>query len=199
MGRSQDPGKSAPLTGFVAWLRGVNIGGANRLAMADLRTLFAERGASGVETYIQSGNVAFSAPSEDAPRIAAEVEAKLARDFAVRTKLALVEAASLRRIVDANPFLSRGEDPAKLHVAFFSAPVAPERLAGLDPDRSPPDEFAPGENCLYLFLPLGVARTKLSNAWLDARLGVTTTARNWATAMKMLAIAEAPAAGRKTK
>jgi len=187
------------LTTFVAWLRSVNVGGANRLPMADLRKLFEECGASRVETYIQSGNVAFTAPAEDAPRLGAEVETRLARDFAVTTRLVLVEAAALRRIIENNPFLRRGEDPAKLHVAFFSAPVALERLAGLDPSRSRPDAFAGGENCLYLYLPLGVARTKLSNAWLDARLDVTTTARNWATTTKLLAMAEAVAATRKTK
>lgn len=187
------------MSAFVAWLRGVNVGGANRLAMADLRAVFEDCGASGVETHIQSGNVVFSSLAAPAPRIAAQVEARLARDFAVTTKLALVQAEALRRIVDANPFLSQGEDPAKLHVAFFSAPVAPDRLANLDADRSPPDAFAAGANCLYLFLPLGVARTRLSNAWLDARLGVTTTARNWATTTKLLSMAEALSAARKTK
>ena len=81
-------------------------------------------------------------------------------------------------ILGGNPFLARGEDPAKLHIAFLSAPPDAARLAKLDPQRSPPDEFFAAERCVYLFLPNGVARSKLTNAWLDATLGVTSTLRN---------------------
>ncbi len=178
MGGSQARGEPR-LTAFVALMRGVNVGGANRLAMSDVRALFAALGASRVETYIQSGNVVFAAPEAEGARIAAEAQRRLG------TPVALLEARALRAIVTANPFVARGESPKRLHAAFFSSEPDPERLAGLDPHRWPPDEFFAGPGCLYLCLPNGVARSKLTNAWLDSSLGVVTTVRNWATTSKL--------------
>lgn len=172
---------------FVACLRGVNVGGANRLAKTDLLAAFSGAGAKNVETYIQSGNVVFHA--DDGAKVARESERLLATKFAIGAAVAVVEAEKLARIITANPFLAQGEDPAKLHLVLFCGPVAVEGFKALDPARSPPDAFAVGENCLYLLLPNGVARTKLTNAWLDSKLGVVSTMRNWTTATKLLAMA----------
>ena len=167
-------------------MRGINVGGANKLPMTDLRALFEYSGAKSVATYIQSGNVVFLAPSADGARIAAAVESRVAEEFGFAAPVVVVEAPRLLTILGGNPFLARGEDPAKLHMAFLSAPPGAARLAKLDPRRSPPDEFFAAERCVYLFLPNGVARSKLTNAWLDTTLGVTSTLRNFATATKLL-------------
>ncbi len=184
MGGSQARGEPR-LTAFVALMRGVNVGGANRLAMSDVRALFAALGASRVETYNQSGNVVFAAPEAEGSRIAAEAQSRL------RTPVALVDGRALPAVVAANPFVARGESPNRLHVAFFSCEPEPARLAGLDRERSPPDEFFAGPGCLYLCLRNGVARSKLTNAWLDCSLGVVATLRNWATTTKLADMAAA--------
>ena len=191
MGGSRGEAESPPLTGFVALMRGINVGGANKLPMTDLRALFEFCDAKSVATYIQSGNVVFLAPRGDGARIAAAVGSRVAEKFGFAAPVVIVEAPRLPAILGGNPFLARGEDPAKLHIAFLSAPADAARLAKLAPRRSPPDEFFAAERCVYLFLPNGVARSKLTNAWLDATLGVTSTLRNLTTATKLLQMVDA--------
>jgi uncharacterized protein (DUF1697 family) len=73
-----------------------------------------------------------------------------------------------------------------LHVAFLAATPGPSKIAALDPNRSPPDEFAVHGREIYLRLPNGVARTKLTNAHFDSKLGTTSTLRNWRTVVKLV-------------
>jgi len=79
----------------------------------------------------------------------------------------------------------RGEDPATLHVACLSAAPAPEVVAALNPRFAAPGEFSARDDSLYLHMPNGVARSKLTNAKLDSALRVVGTMRNWATASRI--------------
>jgi uncharacterized protein (DUF1697 family) len=89
-----------------------------------------------------------------------------------------------------NPFLAAGAADETLHVLFLADPPSPRRVADLDPDRSPPDAFVVLGQEVYLRLPHGAARTKLTNAYFDARLATTSTGRNWRTVTKLLALME---------
>jgi len=171
----------------VALLRGINVGGRNRLAMADLAAAFAAEGCSEVRTYIQSGNVLFLAPAARVAAVAVAVEGAIAGRFGFRTPVVIRSAAELARVARANPFLLAGADPATLHVAFLAGPPDAGRVAALDPRRSPPDAFAVRGREVYLHLPNGVARSRLTNAWLDAALGTISTVRNWRTVLELLA------------
>jgi uncharacterized protein (DUF1697 family) len=92
-------------------------------------------------------------------------------------------AEELAVVADANPYLARERDPKKLHVVFLSeAPGSTD----LDPDRSPGDAFAVRGREIYLHLPNGMGRTKLSIDWFERRLGVRATARNWNTVLKLI-------------
>ena len=191
MERGEGPGTRPGLTPHVALLRGVNVGGNNRLPMSELARLFEAAGAERVETLIQSGNVVFEAGEAEAERIAAEVGARIAAAFRFRAPIVLRDARAWRVMLAANPFVARGLAPAQLHVALLSASAAPELLARLRADRSPPDAFAATATAIYLHLPSGVGRTKLTNSWLDATLGVTSTLRNLTTATKLLQMVDA--------
>ena len=83
-----------------------------------------------------------------------------------------------------NPFLDGSAEASHLHLAVLSATPEPARTR-LDPDRSPGDEFRIVGDMIYLRLPNGVGRSKLTNAWFDASLGVVSTVRNWATVGKI--------------
>jgi uncharacterized protein (DUF1697 family) len=170
---------------YVALLRGVNVGGANRLPMERLRTLFVEAGASDVETLIQSGNVVFVAPAASAPKIADDVAGRVKRDFGFAAPMVLRDSRAWTALVDDNPFLGRGADLDTLHALCLSRVPSSAALARLDPGRSPRDEFAVRGQDIYLRLPSGVARTKLTNAWFDSRLNVVSTLRNWRTVLKL--------------
>ena len=171
------------MSAHLALLRGINVGGAKRLPMAKLVKMFEAAGADGVETYIQSGNVVFEAKAAEAKSIAAAVEKAIVAQCGFSAPLVLRNATEWRRILADNPYLAEGEQ--HLHLVVWNKAVAPDRLGKLDPARSPPDDFRAGPGCLYLRLPNGVARSKLTNAWLNSSLGATTTMRNWATARKL--------------
>jgi uncharacterized protein (DUF1697 family) len=188
--RSQAARKTGALTTtYVALLRGVNVGGANRLTMAALQGAFADAGGHAVETLLQSGNVVFAAPVHAGEAVAARARALLARALGVDAPIVLRDGESWLRLVAGNPFLAAGADA--LHAACLSAAPSAERIARLELDRSPPDAFAVVGAEAYLMLPNGVGRSKLSNAWLDARLGVVSTMRNWRTVTKLAAMVEA--------
>ena len=174
------------MTVYVALLRGINVGGKNALRMAALVEIFSRAGCEDVRTYIQSGNVVFSARPTTAERIPSLVTAEIADRFGIRTPIVLRSSGELRRATSANPFLKAGAAPDALHVAFLADLPHRARRSALDPRRSPGDSFSLRGRELYLHLPNGVARTKLTNAYIDSTLGTTSTLRNWRTVLKLL-------------
>ena len=172
----------------VALLRGVNVGGNNKLPMKDLARLVEEAGTREVRTYIQSGNVLFRAPAARARTLEAELAAAIARRHGLRVPVVIRSAEELAAAVARNPFLP-GAPPEELHLVFLAAAPTKAAIAPLEPDRSPPDELRVVGKEVYLRCPNGLARTKLTNAWLDARLRTVSTARNWRTVTKLVELA----------
>ncbi|MFN0009365.1 MAG: DUF1697 domain-containing protein [Planctomycetota bacterium] len=176
----------------VALLRGINVGGKNQLPMADLVRIFTEAGCSDVRTFIQSGNVVFDANPKLAQRIPAIVEKEIDGSFGLHVPVVLRTSDELRETLARNPFVKKGVDPDGLHVAFLADAPDRSRAASLDPKRSPGDSFVLRGREVYLHLPNGVARTKLTNAWFDSKLATTSTLRNWRTVGKLLEMTQAP-------
>jgi len=172
----------------IALLRGINVGGRNKLPMKELAALFTASGCADVRTYIQSGNVLFRA--ERAGRIAERIAADIAQRFGYRVPVVVRAAAELRRVVDGNPFLAEDIEAGRLHVAFLAQAPAAAAVAALDPRRSPPDRFQVVGREVYLDLPNGVARSKLTNAYFDSKLGTVSTLRNWKTVCTLLDLAD---------
>ena len=176
---------------YVALLRGVNVGGKNRLPMANLRDIFTEAGCTGVKTYIQSGNVVFEAAQNLAERVPEIVTLAIRRWFGYETAVVIRSSEELRHVVASNPFDTTG-DPRFLHVAFLGEAPSAEAVSRLDPQRSPPDAFAVRGRNVHLHYPNGVARSKLTNEYLAAQLRTTSTMRNWRTVLTLLEMVEAP-------
>ncbi|MFI5308477.1 MAG: M1 family aminopeptidase [Polyangiales bacterium] len=169
----------------VALLRGINVGGKNKLRMTDLAALFAAEGCSDVRTYIQSGNVVYRAPSRVTGRLPERIAAAIEKRFDLRVPVVTRTAAELNEAVRSNPFVRRGADPASLHVAFLADTPTAKQIATLDPTRSLPDELAVRGREIFLCLPNGVARTKLTNAYFDSKLSTTSTIRNLRTVLEL--------------
>ena len=180
----------SPLSAHVALLRGINVGGNNKLPMKDLAALCTALGCEGVRTFIASGNVIFRARPALLKSLSRKLQAAIARDFQMQVPVVLRSAAELRRVVEQNPFVARGVGPESLYVSFLASTPTAAQIASLAPERSPPDEFAVIGQDLYLHLPNGAARTKLTNAWFDKHLATISTARNWRTTQTLLALAE---------
>ncbi len=165
----------------VALLRAINVGGRNSLPMKDLVKLCEGAGCRDVATYIQSGNVAFGASATLAKKLSVALEAAIRAHAGLGVPVILREAAALRAIATANPFLKAGADPGELHVGFLADVPTTAQIAALDPKRSPPDEFVVRGGEVYFRFPKGVGKTKLTIPYLDAKLGTTITLRNWRT------------------
>ncbi|MDQ6827929.1 MAG: DUF1697 domain-containing protein [Gemmatimonadota bacterium] len=165
----------------LALLRGINVGGKNKLPMSDLLDLFAEAGCRDVRTYIQSGNVIFTAEPAVVTPLPGRITARIQERFGYRVPVVMRTAEELGDIVRHNPFIAAEVDEATLHVLFLAGRPAARAIDDLDPDRSPPDTFVVHNREVYLQLPHGAARTKLTNAYFDAKLATTSTGRNWRT------------------
>ncbi|MDP2957477.1 MAG: DUF1697 domain-containing protein [Longimicrobiales bacterium] len=180
------------MTTWVALLRGVNVGGKHRLPMRDLVAIFGDAGCADATSYIQSGNVVFRADRETASRVPTAVEEAVADRFGFRAPIMLRPAEELAKVARENPFARAGEDVATLHVAFLAGLPSADRVASLDPDRSPPDEFAVRGSHVYLRCPGGYGRTRLTSQYFDSRLATTSTVRNWRTVLALLEMTARP-------
>lgn len=176
---------------FVAMLRGINVGGKHVLPMKDLVAMFRKAGGSDPRAYIQSGNVVFRASPRAAGRVPGLVETAIANQFGFPARVVLRTVKEFDAVATHNPFVQVDSDTGKLHVAFLADIPSPELVAALDPNRLAPDEFAIRGRDIYLRLPNGVARTKLTNQYFDTRLFTTSTLRNWKTVLKLLELARA--------
>ena len=174
---------------FVALLRGINLAGRNRVAMPELRSALEALGLEDVVTYIQSGNVVFRGHG-GVRKLAASIEGEVAKAFGIGVVVVLRTPAELAKVAEGNPFLRAGADPSKLHVVFLSAKPTKEAAAQLDPERSPPGEFRVGGREVYLHLPTGFGRSKLTVDYFERGLGVSGTARNWRTVTKLVELSK---------
>jgi uncharacterized protein (DUF1697 family) len=172
------------MTGFVALLRGINVGGRNMVKMDALKAIHESLGFKSVRTHLQSGNVVFQAKSADAARIERALEKTLGLELTVIVRT----AAELREALKRNPLPQRLANPSAYVIAFLSA--QPQHAEALDAYTGPEERHLLGRE-LYIYYGDGMARSKLTNALIERKLGVKATARNWNTVTKLLELCEA--------
>lgn len=172
----------------IALLRGINVGGKHSLPMKELAALFGKAGAMDVETFIQSGNVVFGAAAGEAAGIVAEVQRGIRAKFGFEAPITLRSAADLAKIVKGNPYV--GKEPASLHVAFLREKPAPALAKSLLNPGVDGEEFRLKGSEIYLCFPKGLAKTKVTNAYLDSKLKTISTLRNWRTTLALLELAQ---------
>lgn len=177
---------------FVILLRAVNVGSTGKLPMADFRKLLADSNCTKVETYIQSGNAMVDAKCSVAS-LTQSVAAALAKYMGAPVPVIVRTHAELERVIAANPFAAEAAaDGARVHAVFLSAAppankaVALEHVIAKYPARR--DRYHLSGNTLYLHLPAGAADSKFTAQTVDRALGVTATARNWNTVLKLHAM-----------
>ena len=183
---------------YAALLRGVNVGGKNKLPIADLRDIFTAAACAAVQTYIQSRNVVFEAVPDLAGRVPEIVTRTIRQRFGYEIPVVVRSSDELRQVAASSPFDTSG-DPRFLHVAFLEDTPSAEAVSRLDPERSPPDAFAVRGRNVHLHYPNGVARSKLTNDYLASQLQTTSTMRNWRTVLTLLEMVDAPWWARATQ
>ena len=176
----------------VALFRGINVGTAKRVAMADLRSVMEEDlGYTGVKTVLNSGNVVFDGPSK-LPQTAAEgIGSALEKRTGVSSRVTVLVGGDFLKIVDACPLTNVAKNHSKLFVAIPAKTALLRRLKPLEDEGWKPERFALGTRAAYIFCPDGSRDSKLSKAVADELKDAVTT-RNWATMLKLAALVSEP-------
>jgi uncharacterized protein (DUF1697 family) len=173
----------------VALIRGINVGRAKRVAMADLRALVGDLGYGDVRTLLNSGNVVFTVPAsvrtDPAPRIEKAITARLG----ISARVTVLTAAELVAVVAENPLGEVATDPSRLLVTVLTNPTDRKRLLPLARQDWTPDVLAVGRRVAYLWCPKGMLESPLGKA-VSRLLADAATTRNWATMTKLHALVE---------
>lgn len=178
---------------YLALLRGINVGGHKKIAMADLRDVAAALGHTDVATYIQSGNVVFSSAETDVTSLADALEREIAARVDVRAAVVVVSSAELAQVISDNPFpeetnprclhaVFRRDEISKVDIDDVALAVRRARESG-----SRDDAVAVGRT-LYLRTPDGLGRSELAARLARSKVQSAGTARNWATVTKLMAM-----------
>ena len=172
------------MNNYVALLRGVNVGGKNKLSMADLRRALSDVGLQQVQSYIQSGNVVFQSSwkAEKCETLMADV---LLSQFSIDVPVMVRSATELKAICKANPFSSHDNLDKALQLFFLSRAATDADTDKLNLLKGDSEAFNLSKACFYLYAPDGIGRSKLAAA-AEKKLRVTTTTRNWRTVNNLL-------------
>ena len=171
----------------VSLLRGINVGGHNKIKMADLRDLYAALGMHNPRTILQSGNVVFACEDKNLARAKDRIEAGIQQRFGLDVLVILRSAADFRAAIDKRPFSdAQLAEPRKAAIVFLSAIAdgpAVEQLRENNPGR---EVIVAAERELFVYYTDGMARSKLDNKRMERALGLGTTMRNWNTCQRIL-------------
>jgi uncharacterized protein (DUF1697 family) len=175
---------------LVALIRGINVGRAKRVAMADLRALVEDLGYADARTLLNSGNIVFTAPGATASDAAARIETALVSRLGLSARVTVLSNAELANVVRENPFLKVADNPSRLQVAFLTSTADRSRLGPLTKQDWGPEKLAVGARVAYLWCPDGIADSPLWEA-VGKSLGDAVTTRTWTTVTKLHALSEA--------
>ena len=176
------------MTRSVLLLRGINVGRAHRIAMADLRALLQAEGHGQVQTLLQSGNVVLTSDTTGA-KLERELEEAIAAELGVQPRVVVRTVDELAAVVERDPFGDVADQPKLYQVSFLSEELAPAAAKELEAADVAPERVAVHGREIYAWHPNGVQRSPLAALLTDKKLGVAATARNWNTVTKLLELA----------
>jgi uncharacterized protein (DUF1697 family) len=188
------------MASHVALLRGINVGGQNKVPMAELREVVSSLGHTGVSTYIQTGNVLFTTDETDTAKLASELEAAITGSFGIKSSVVVLARDDLAGILDRNPYPDE-PNPKYVHVVFLNADLPPDLLDRVKAAQSASaakgsrDTVSAIGPALFLHTPDGYGTSELAQVVLrvlggSGKHSVAATARNWSTSTKLLALCE---------
>lgn len=183
------PDRCLPMSATqIALIRGINVGRAKRVGMADLRALVTDLGYGDVRTLLNSGNVIFTNPEGTPDDAAARIEEALTARLGVSARVIVITAGELAEVVAGNPLVGVADDPSRLLVAVLSDPADRRKLEPLMEREWAEESLALGARAAYLWCPDGILASRLAEA-VGRALGDGVTTRNWATVLKLHALA----------
>lgn len=181
---------------YIALLRGINVGGNTMIKMAELKVVFEECGFENVVSYINSGNIAFDADPEQKPAgskdfhsteatLVSTIEKAIAERFDKRIPVMIREKSAIKAILANNPFAGQFESHKEMHVLFLKEDMPAEKLDQLLAAAPDGERYAAIGRELYCHLPKGVIDSLLGKSFLEKKLKLAVTGRNWRTTEKL--------------
>lgn len=172
----------------IAFVRGINVGGHHKIAMADLRKLLADLGFDRVTSLLQSGNLAFESGRQTGVRLERLLEKETETHLGMSVDYCVRSAAELGECIARNPFSKEArDDPSHLLAMFMKSAPSADNVAALQASIQGPELIACEGRQLYLVYPDGIGRSKVTGAVIERKLGLRGTARNWNTLQKLIA------------
>jgi uncharacterized protein (DUF1697 family) len=175
---------------LISMLRGVNVGGHNKIKMDALRALYESLRLESPRTYVQSGNVIFRSKEKNSATLAKKIQSAIERKFGFRPEVILRTTDEMRAAIAASPFTGRNLEPGKILVTFLAGDPGAKAGETLRSLKDFPEELHLLGRELYIYFPNGAGKSKLPWSKVDKLLQTAGTARNWNSVTKMLAMAE---------
>jgi uncharacterized protein (DUF1697 family) len=175
------------MTTHLALLRGINVSGHNILKMETLKSTLEAVGFQNVQTYIQSGNVFVDTEEENPAAVGFKIKQEIFKAFGHEVPVVVIGKADLEACLQNNPFLKEaGVDHKKLYVAFVSSTLRAENINDLKISQFKPDEASIDANRIYIKYAVGAGKTRFDQKYIEKKLNVTATIRNWNTVVQLL-------------
>lgn len=171
---------------YVAFLRGINVGGKNKVKMETLREICGSLGFQNVKTYINSGNVVFETSKTGDKKLAAKIESAIEKEFSLSIRVMVRSISEIEEIIKNNPFDGQFENDKDLHVFFLDEALPKEKQEQLLANNSEKEMFAIGKREIYCLLRVSVLDSLMGRDYIGKKLKVSATARNWRTVNKIL-------------
>lgn len=170
---------------YVALLRGINVGGNTMIKMAELKKSFESLGLENVVTYVNSGNLAFDSKKTAEKTLVRKLEGVIDKDFGKQLPVMVREQKEIPKIIAANPYAGEFESHKEMHVLFLREDIPKDKMQQLL-DAAPDGEryYAIGRE-LYCHLPNGVIDSRLGRSFVEKKLKLAVTGRNWRTVEKL--------------
>ena len=172
---------------YLALLRGINVSGHNMIKMDALKKMLENMGFQNVETYIQSGNIFFDSEEENAASVGFKIKQEISKVFGYDVPVIMISKTDLELCFKNSPFLKEKEcDTKKLYVTFISKELSPLAINDLKISNFKPDEVAIDSSRIYIKYAIGAGKTNLDQKYIEKKLNVVATIRNWNTVTKLL-------------
>lgn len=174
------------MNSFALVLRGINVGGRRKILMAELKLALEKLGLKNCQSYIQSGNVVFQADNAfDSATLESVIANMILEKFGHEVPVIIISQKKLQAIVNRNPF-AMDNDIKDLHCTFLKSPPSTGLLDNFNTLDYSPDQFEASKSAIYFLCGQKFSDSKMTNAVMEKKLGVSCTTRNWKTTLKIL-------------
>ena len=179
------------MTTHLALLRGINVSGHSMIKMAALKTTLEAIGFQNVQTYIESGNVFVDTEEENPAAVGFKIKQEIFKAFGHEVPVVVIGSADLEACFKNNPFLKEKDiDTKKLYVAFISTTLQSTSMNDLKISQFKPDEASIDGNKIFIKYAVGAGKTRFDQKYIEKKLNVTATIRNWNTVTQLLKMFE---------